>query len=46
MCNSGCEVLDHSEWAYWSGTPYPIDMSAFGHEEPFPWAPNTNVLAN
>lgn len=35
--NSGCELEDHSWWAVWGGTPWQINMDAFGHDHPFPW---------
>ena len=35
--NSGCEVEDHSDWTMWSGNPYPLDMTIFSHDRPFPW---------
>ena len=36
--NSGCEVEDHSDWTFWSGQPYPLDMTIFSHDQPFPWS--------
>ncbi|KAL6071154.1 DOPA 4,5-dioxygenase [Balamuthia mandrillaris] len=38
--NSGCEIEDHTTWALWGGQPWQIDLSAFGHDTPFPWGPN------
>ena len=35
--NSGCEVEDHSDWTLWSGQPYPLDITIFSHDKPFPW---------
>ena len=35
--NSGCEVEDHSDWTFWSGNPYPLDLTIFSHDRPFPW---------
>ena len=30
--NSGCEVEDHSDWAFWSGQAYALDMTIFSHD--------------
>lgn len=35
--NTGCELEDHSWWALWAGTAWQIDMTAFSHDQPFPW---------
>lgn len=35
--NTGCEMEDHSWWAFWGGNPWQINMDAFGHDKPFPW---------
>ena len=35
--NSGCEVEDHSDWAMWNGPAYPLDITIFSKEQPFPW---------
>ena len=35
--NSGCEVWDHSDWTFWSGPQYVLDMTIFSHDRPFPW---------
>ena len=40
--NSGCELEDHSDWTLWSGASYPLDMTAFSHDQPFPW----NLILN
>lgn len=32
--NSGCEVEDHTQWMYWSGMPWRLDISAFHCESP------------
>jgi DOPA 4,5-dioxygenase len=47
--NTGCELEDHSWWAAWGGKAWPINMDAFGHDEPFPWKEelkNTESLIN
>lgn len=36
--NTGCELEDHSWWALWGGKAWELDMSAFHHDEPFPWS--------
>jgi aromatic ring-cleaving dioxygenase len=38
--NSGCEIEDHSWWAFWGGNPWPINLDAFSHDDPFPWKEN------
>jgi len=35
--NSGCELEDHTWWAFWGGNPWEIDLSAFSHDMPWPW---------
>ncbi len=35
--NSGCEIEDHSWWAYWGGNQWPLDLSIFSYDQPFPW---------
>ena len=35
--NSGCEVEDHSDWALWNGDAYPLDITIFSKDKPFPW---------
>ena len=35
--NSGCEVEDHSDWTVWGGQPWPLDLTIFSHDKPFPW---------
>jgi aromatic ring-cleaving dioxygenase len=35
--NSGCELEDHSWWAFWGGNPWEINMGAFSMDYPFPW---------
>ncbi len=32
--NSGCEIEDHMEWAFFAGTPWRLDTSAFTCEAP------------
>lgn len=33
--NSGCDLEDHSWWAFWGGNPWPINLDAFDRDEPF-----------
>eukprot|EP00350_Pseudokeronopsis_sp_OXSARD2_P001470 CAMPEP_0170565852 /NCGR_PEP_ID=MMETSP0211-20121228/79454_1 /TAXON_ID=311385 /ORGANISM="Pseudokeronopsis sp., Strain OXSARD2" /LENGTH=128 /DNA_ID=CAMNT_0010886837 /DNA_START=126 /DNA_END=512 /DNA_ORIENTATION=+ len=35
--NSGCEMEDHSDWAFWSGQAWPLDLTIMSHDLPFPW---------
>jgi len=35
--NTGCEMEDHDDWAFWGGKPWRINMDAFSHDKPFPW---------
>jgi aromatic ring-cleaving dioxygenase len=35
--NSGCELADHSSWAFWGGNKWELDMTIFSHDYPFPW---------
>ncbi len=35
--NSGCEIEDHSWWAFWGGNPWQINFDAFSYDYPFPW---------
>jgi aromatic ring-cleaving dioxygenase len=35
--NSGCELEDHSWWAFWGGKSWDINMDAFSYDYPFPW---------
>ena len=32
--NSGCEVEDHAQWSFWSGTKWELDLSIFSCEYP------------
>lgn len=32
--NSGCEIYDHMEWAFFSGQPWRLDDSAFTCQAP------------
>ena len=32
--NSGCEVEDHAQWGFWSGTKWELDLSIFSCEYP------------
>ena len=34
--NTGCEMEDHSDWTFWSGPAYPLDLDFFTHDEPYP----------
>lgn len=35
--NTGCEIEDHSWWAFWGGKPWEIDFDVFSYDYPFPW---------
>ena len=35
--NTGCMVEDHSDWGIWNGDPYPLDLTFFDKDRPFPW---------
>ena len=41
--NSGCEIEDHSWWAYWGGAPWPLDLTIFSYDQPFPWPEDEQV---
>jgi len=33
--NSGCEYEDHGKWHVWAGNPWPLNMDAMDHADPF-----------
>ena len=41
--NSGCEIEDHSWWAFWGGAQWPLDLSIFSYDQPFPWPEEEEV---
>ena len=42
--NSGCEIEDHSIWAFWGGNSWPIDLTIFTCE--YPGCGPTDQLSN
>ena len=44
--NTGCELEDHTWWAFWGGAPWEIDLSAFSHDKPWPWYDEKSLLGN
>ena len=38
--NSGCEIQDHTDWAFFAGMPWRMDISAFHCESPGCVPPN------
>ena len=44
--NTGCQLADHMEWSFWVGNKWPIDLSWFRYNEPYPWpGPEVNPIA-
>jgi aromatic ring-cleaving dioxygenase len=33
--NTGCELEDHSDWAFWGGNSWPINMDALSDDDPY-----------
>jgi len=44
--NSGCELEDHSWWAFWGGNPWELDLSIMSHDMPFPWPDEDSIKRN
>ena len=44
--NTGCELEDHSWWAFWGGTPWQINNDAFSFDYPFPWTKEMDNIAD